>query len=232
MSRPSPRTKAEQGEATRQTLLRAGRALFAERGYAGVSTEDVVRSAGVTRGALYHHFAGKQDLFRGVFEQIERENIEKIAAVAAREGDSWRRQLAAVGRFLDICQEPDVQRITLMDAPSVLGWSAWRELEARYGLGLVRAGLELLMEEEIVERQPVEPLAHVLLAGLMEGALVIAAADDPKRARREVGQSIERLLEGLRSDRGAAPGSAPRRPPGVTRSGRRASARGPSRDRG
>jgi AcrR family transcriptional regulator len=190
--------KARQADATRRALIDAARGLFAERGYGGVSTEEIVEAAAVTRGALYHHFRDKRELFRAVFEQIEQESIERIAGVAAGERDPWRRQIAAVRAFLDLCQEPDVQRISLMDAPSVLGWQEWRELEARYGLGLVRAGLALLMDEGVIERQPVEHLAHIVLGALMEAGLVIAGADDPDAAREEVAASVERLLNGLR----------------------------------
>jgi AcrR family transcriptional regulator len=187
------------------------RTLFAERGYAAVSTEEIVRAAGVTRGALYHHFEGKRDLFRSVYEQIEGEVVQEIAAVAMSERDPWKQQLAAVRAFLDVCQEPYVQRIALVDAPSVLGWEEWREIEARYGLSLIRAGLELVMEEGLIEKRPVEPLAHLVLGALMEAGMVIARAEDPDAARKEVGASVERLLEGLRVTRTAA-GGRPRPP--------------------
>jgi AcrR family transcriptional regulator len=192
-------TKAEQGDATRRALLDAARSQFAERGYAAVATEEIVRAAGVTRGALYHHFRDKQDLFRSVYEEIEQEVVQRIAAVALTESDPWSQQIAAMRAFLDICQEPYVQRISLVDAPSVLGWEAWREVEARYGLAMVEAGLRLVMEQGLIEPQPVEPLAHLVLGALMEAGLVIARADDPVAAREEVGASFERLLEGLRS---------------------------------
>jgi AcrR family transcriptional regulator len=190
--------QATRAAETRSVLLQVARQLFGDRGYGAVSTEEIVRTAEVTRGALYHHFEGKKALFKAVYEEIEQENIESIGAVAARETDPWKLQLAAVGAFLDRCQEPYVQQITLIDAPSVLGWEEWREVEERYGLGLVQAGLQGLMEQEVIERQPVEPLAHLLLGALMEAGIVIARADDPARARREVGQAVERLLEGLR----------------------------------
>jgi AcrR family transcriptional regulator len=219
--------QAERAGATRAVLIERARALFAERGYAGVSTEEIVRAAAVTRGALYHHFEDKRDLFRAVFEQIEQENVEQIAAAALSREDPWSQQLAAVGAFLDLCREPDVQRIVLVDAPSVLGWQEWRELEARYGLALVRAGLELAMQEGIIERRPVEPLAQVVLGALIEAGLVIAAAQEPDAARREVGESIERLLEGLLVRR-----DDPDSPGGATRSGGRSAPRAARRGKG
>src|SRR5687768_9474667 len=190
--------KAEQSELTRGALLEAARALFSERGYAGVSTEEIVQAAGVTRGALYHHFRDKQDLFTAVVEGVEQQILERVAAAAIAETDPWEQQRVAVGAFLDVCLDPAVQRIVLTDAPSVLGLTAWREIEARYGLALVRAGLQLVMEAGLIEQQPIEPLAHLLLGAMAEGGLLIARAEEPAAARREVGDSLDRILQGLR----------------------------------
>jgi len=193
------RTQAERTEATRGALMAAARELFAERGYAGVSTEEIVQRADVTRGALYHHFRGKDDLFRAVFEQIERELAEKIAAVALEGGGDAYEALRAGGQlFLDLCGERDIQRIALLDAPAVLGWEEWREIDARYGLGLIEAGLAQAMESGALPRQPVKPLAHMLLGALTEAAMLIATAEEPAVVRAEVGESVDRLLEGLR----------------------------------
>src|SRR5712691_8895130 len=122
--------KEQQSEATRRALVRVGRDLFARRGFNDVSTEEIVRRAGVTRGALYHHFRDKRDLFRAVYEAIERETAERIAAEALTEEDPWQQQRSAVRAFLDVCLERDVQQIALVDAPSVLGQAAWREIAA------------------------------------------------------------------------------------------------------
>ena len=190
--------RAERSRGTRSALLAAARELLAERGYAAVPTEEIVRQAGVTRGALYHHFQDKRDLFRAVFEELEQEVAEKVAAAALAETDPWRAQIAAVDAFLDMCLEPSVQQIVLVDAPSVLGLATWREIEAIYGLALVRAGLESVMEAGIIERQPLEPLAHLVFGALTEAGLMIARAENVESARAEVGASVERLLEGLR----------------------------------
>jgi AcrR family transcriptional regulator len=190
--------KAEQSELTRGALVEAARALFSRRGYAAVSTEEIVQAAGVTRGALYHHFKDKQDLFTAVVERVEQDILERVAAAAIAETDPWEQQRVAVGAFLDVCLDPAVQRIVLTDAPSVLGLTAWREIEARYGLALVRAGLQLVMQAGLIEQQPLEPLAHMLLGAMAEGGLLIARAEDPVAARREVGDSLDRILQGLR----------------------------------
>jgi AcrR family transcriptional regulator len=190
--------KAEQSNATRAALLERARELFSDRGYAAVSTEEIVQAAGVTRGALYHHFRDKRDLFAAVVEQVEQDVLERVAEAALGEADPWAQQVAAVGAYLDVCLEPAVQRIVLVDAPSVLGLAAWREIEATYGLSLVRAGLQNVMDAGLIEQQPVEPLAHLLLGALTEGGILIARAEDRKTARREVGESLDRLLNGLR----------------------------------
>jgi AcrR family transcriptional regulator len=175
-----------------------GRDLFARKGYSDVSTEEIVRRAGVTRGALYHHFRGKRDLFAAVVEQVEQEVMEGVAEAALAESDAWEQQRAAIGAYLDACLEPDVVRIVLVDAPSVLGLAAWREIEAQYGLALVQAGLQSIMEAGYIEEQPVEPLAHVLLGALTEGGLLIGRSEDRAAARRDVGDSLDRVLRGLR----------------------------------
>src|SRR5918996_410057 len=193
--------KAAQGEATRAQLIATARSLFGERGYASVGTEEIVRTAGVTRGALYHHFEGKADLFRAVFEEMERELAERIAGEALAHQDVWEAHLAAVELFLDACQEPDVQRIALVDAPSVLGWPTWREIEARYWLGLITASLQSLIDAGLIAEQPVEPLAQTMLGALAEAGLYVAGADDVPAARAEMAAVVRRLLEGLRVER-------------------------------
>jgi AcrR family transcriptional regulator len=191
-------SRAQQSEATRAKLVRVGRDLFARRGYSGVSTEEIVRRAGVTRGALYHHFRDKRDLFAAVVEQVEQDVMQKVAESALAETDAWEQQRAAIGAYLDVCLEPAVQRIVLTDAPSVLGLSAWREIEAKYGLALVQAGLQSVIDAGYIEKQPVEPLAHLFLGALTEGGLLIGRSEDRQAARREVGEGVDRILRGLR----------------------------------
>jgi AcrR family transcriptional regulator len=193
-------SKAQQSEATRRKLVRVGRDLFARRGFSEVPTEEIVRRAGVTRGALYHHFRDKRDLFAAVVEQVEQEVMERVASAALAETDPWEQQRVAIRAYLDVCLERDVQRIVLVDAPSVLGLAAWREIEATYGLALVQAGLQSVIDAGYIEQQPVEPLAHLFLGALTEGGLLIARADDRAAARREVGDGLDRILRGLRKD--------------------------------
>lgn len=193
--------RLEQAEATRAALLEAARALFAQRGYAAVGTEEIVRRARVTRGALYHHFRGKEDLFRAVAEDVERELTERIAAevLAIEAVDPWAALRGGARAFLAASAEPEVQRIIMLDAPAVLGWEAWREIGERYGLGLVEGVLEAAMEAGALARQPARPLAHVLMGALDEAAMYVARADDVAGAREEMAGTIDRLLEGLRA---------------------------------
>ena len=186
-------------EATRARLVDIARRLFAERGYAHVSTEEIVSAAGVTRGALYHQFKDKADLFRAVFEQVERELVERLAAEALTRDDPWEAQLAGLDAFLLACGEPEIQRIALLDAPSVLGWEAWREIEAQYGLGLIIGGLRNLIDIGLIPTQPVEPTAHAILGALIEAGLYVARADDFDAAHAEMSEVLHRMLDGLRA---------------------------------
>lgn len=196
MSRQTARSAA-----TRARLVAAGRALFAKHGYAGVGTEQIVRRARVTRGALYHHFADKRDLFRAVHESLEAEGMERIAAalVEAQGDDPVEAMRVAVGAFLDGAVDPGRSRITLIDAPSVLGWAEWREIDARYGLGLATAALEAAMAAGRMSRRPVAPLASLLVAALGEAGILVASADDPAAARPEVEAAVLALIDGLAS---------------------------------
>jgi AcrR family transcriptional regulator len=186
---------------TRSRLIAVARGLFAARGYADVGTEEIVRSAEVTRGALYHHFADKRDLFRAVHEQIEAELAESLGARIAAEAQAGTdaREVLAIGAraFLDACENPELARIALVDAPSVLGWIEWREIDERYGLGLLSGVLSYGMDSGVLRRTPIKPLAHLLLGALGEAGMVIANADDPAAARAEVEPALLGLIDGL-----------------------------------
>jgi AcrR family transcriptional regulator len=213
-----PSLKAEQSAATRAALVAAGRELFAQRGYAGVGTEEIVRAAGVTRGALYHHFARKRELFEAVYEDVERRLVEQIAASAiASASDPLSALEAGAQAFLDACEDPAVQRVALLDAPSVLGWERWREIGLRYGFGVVQATVQEAINAGLIEPQPVVPLAHLLLGAIDEGAMLIARAGDEGRTRAEVGAAVARFLQSLRTSRQSTGAVVQRRgPPGTS----------------
>jgi AcrR family transcriptional regulator len=192
------RTQASRSAATRAALLDAARRLFAAQGYAGAGREEIVELAGVTRGALQHHFGRKQDLFLAVVEELEAELGGQIMTAAAEAGGDPMAELVLGCRaFLDAATDAAFRRIVLLDAPAVLGWQAWRELDARFGLGLVTMALQAAMDAGQMEHQPVEPLAHMLLAALNEGAMLVAQADDQAAARAEVGAAVDKLLDRL-----------------------------------
>ena len=192
----APTKKQIQSDSTRRKLVSVARRLFGTRGYAGTSIDDITTRAKLTRGALYHHFDDKEALFRAVYEQVEEELVTR-AAVAASESRPAKRLDAAVAAFLDACLDRDVQRIVLLDGFSVLGWETASQIDEAYALGSMQALLELAMNEGQLARQPVEPLAQILLGALNQAALVIARADDIPAARDEMGKTIARLLAGL-----------------------------------
>jgi AcrR family transcriptional regulator len=161
----------------------------------------VVRRAGVTRGALYYHFRDKRDLFQAVVEDLQQQILERVQQAATDVADPWEGLRLGLHAFLDACTEPAVQRIVLTDAPSVLGRATWREIDARYGFGLLRAALQGLIDAGLLEPQPVDPLAHMLLGALSEAGMVIAESEDMASTRRDVGVSLDRLLRGLRVSR-------------------------------
>jgi AcrR family transcriptional regulator len=193
-------SRATRGEATRAALVAAARRLFVIKGYFATGTEEIVAKANVgTRGALYHHFADKQDLFRAVFDQVQ---TDLAAATVINERDDPLGMLtAALQQFLDASAEnPDVQQVLLIDGPAVLGWEQWRELEAQYGLGAITAMLDNAVAQGVVAKQPTAPLAHMLLAAIDEAALFIANADDRRQARSQARRALNQLLSGLRTD--------------------------------
>ena len=192
-------SRAEQAAGTRSELMRTARELFAERGYAGVGTEEIVARAGVTRGALYHHFEDKKDLFRAVHEELERDLVASIGERIAGIDDPWELLVTGVRAVLDACTEPALMRIALVDAPVVLGWEEWRDIDTRYGLGLVSFGLQNAMDRGLFRRQAVRPLAHLLAGSMTEAAMMIAHAPDHEAARREVEGPLLAILEGLRA---------------------------------
>ena len=190
------RTQQDRSNSTRADLVAAARALFAARGYQDVPTDEIVRTAGVTRGALYHHYGDKQGLFRAVVEELERELTAEVSA-AFDASDPLGGMTAALNTFLDICLRDDVRRITLTDAPAVLGWAAWREIESENGLGLLVDTLTTAIETGLIKPQPVRALAQLVQAAVMEAAHMIGEAEDPVAARADVQEVLGGWLASL-----------------------------------
>lgn len=193
------RTQAERNAITQARLLEAGRSLFAANGFAAVSTQAIVDAAGVTRGALYHQFGDKTGLFAAVYEVVERDVVAAImnriaAATPATQLDAMR---IGARLFLEECSSPMVQRIVLIDAPSVLGWDRWREVGMKYGLGVVEAMLIQAIADGVIPEQPTRPTAHVLLGALDEAALYVSRADDAATALEQMFTVCDRLISGI-----------------------------------
>jgi AcrR family transcriptional regulator len=193
------RTQADRSAATRDALVAAARGLFAERGFAEVPTDAIVAAAGVTRGALYHQFADKTALFEAVLVAVEADIARRLADDVAAAGitDPVEALRQAVRKWLDICVEPEIHRITLVDGPSVLGWARWRELCQLHIFGLVEFLLTRGMEAGRVRVQPLRPLTHVLMGASDEAGLYVAEAADRLGARAEMIEILDRLIEAV-----------------------------------
>ncbi|WP_327096371.1 TetR/AcrR family transcriptional regulator [Nocardia vinacea] len=193
------RSQEDRSRATRAALEQAGRRLFAERGFAATSAEELVTEAGVTRGALHHHYGDKRGLFLAVLEKIEVETTQEIEnAIGAGNPDDIVASMAiGLNVFLEICQRPEMIRITLYDGPAVLGWQAFREFEARHGLGLVIAQLERARDAGLIADAPIQVLAQLIFSAVTEAGLIVAHATDKDAARAQAQQSLMLLIGGI-----------------------------------
>jgi AcrR family transcriptional regulator len=193
------RTQGERTAQTRAALITAARRLFGAEGFAEVGAERVAREAGMTRGALYHQFTDKADLFAAVLDQAEAEIAQRVAgAVAGLDpADTTGVLLAGAGAWLDASTEPDLQRIVLLDGPSVLGWDRWREICLRHTVGLIAALLQDGIDRGSLPPQPVQALTHVLVGAVDEAALYIAQAHDGAAARADMDIVLRRLTLAL-----------------------------------
>ncbi len=192
-------------ETTRQTLVDEATALFADRGYAGTSLDEVVARADVTKGALYHHFSGKQDLFHAVLTRIEGRAVAEIQGRMAEEHDPWGRAQAGVRGFLAACQQPAYRRIVLQEGPVALGLDNWRASEQRTTLGVIRGVAEDLLSEHPVDDALLEAFAQVFFGALSAAGQAIAEADDAAATGEQIAVVLGALLAGLRqlADSGA-----------------------------
>jgi len=199
---PSGTRRADHVADTRQALVDAARTLFTEQGFAATGTEEIVAAARVTRGALYHHFRDKTDLFRAVMEQVAREVAEDLVAAGLAVTDApasaWDEVRDGLRAFLDLCVvTDDFQRIVLVEGPAVLGHEAWDSLVAEYGSNLLAEWLSRAISEGTLAPVPVQPLTRLLIAMIAESSLYIARAEDRPAAREAVGIALDRLLDGL-----------------------------------
>ncbi len=204
MTQSSKITKAQQSQATIELLISTAYAEFSQKGYADAATEAIVRKAGVTRGALYHHFNGKKDLFYAVFQKAQREIGKRIAERADAVDDPWDQLVSGCRAFLQACTEPALQQIVVIDAPAVLDWNAYREVDATMagsGFSLLREGLQELIDQKLIKPLSTDALAHLLSGAMDEAAVWIAKCDNIERALAEAQQALESLLVGLTQEK-------------------------------
>jgi AcrR family transcriptional regulator len=198
----TPRRTTDQAAETRALLVRAGRELFGSIGFSATKASDIARRAGVTRGALLHHFGDKEGLFAAVLEEVEAESATHVLEVAITGPNplEWLRR--GFEAFLVECVKPDVTQIMLIDGPSVLGWETWHEIDARYGYQPLRDVVGAAVTAGLVESDDPSSLAYLLLGALTEAGTLIAHAEDPEATRLRMAKALNRLLDGLRPRRG------------------------------
>lgn len=214
--------KVEQGRATREAMLAAARELFGTHGYADTSADDIVRGAGVTKGAFYHHFAGKQEAFLRVFEEVKKElsraafvvhiDHEKNTGAAGeapraealkpidRQDNAtvWSDLHASCRKYIELHTDPAIRRIVLVDARWVLPWDELQRIENDYGAVILRADLRRAMNRGLVQRLPLRSLAMILTGALNEACILVANAPEPEHALGEAIEIVGQLIEGLR----------------------------------
>ena len=199
MAQEKPRTKAEQRIAMMHTLIEVGRAQFAQHGYAQTATEEIVRQAEVTRGALYHHFGNKEGLFVAVLKEVQNDVSQRILAAVETTDDPWEQLLVGCRAFLQIGLDPEIQQIMLIDGPAVLGWETWREIDATHSMKSLREGMQALIDNGLINVSSGDAITHLLSGAMNEAVLWIASAEQPYQALDEAVGALEQLLNGLAS---------------------------------
>jgi AcrR family transcriptional regulator len=189
--------KLERGQSTREQLIAIATRLFGERGYEGASIEAVLRESGVSRGALYHHFDSKEALFEAVFEAVETNVGHETVAASAGIDDPVEALRAGCLAWVRMAADPVIGRVVIIDAPAVLGWDRWREIESRYGLGLLKVALQGVADTGRLQADLVDLFAHMVLAAVNEIAQLVARADDADAAIREGEAAVDKLLTRL-----------------------------------
>jgi AcrR family transcriptional regulator len=191
------RTQLERTRATTGQLIDAARELFAADGYAATSLDAVVEKAGVTKGALYHHFASKRELFAAVYDREQRALADLIDLSSKSRRDPLERFHAGCHAFFEGSLDPGTQRITLIDAPGALGWERMREIEAKYSTAQLREALKAVIAAGRIEVRPIEPLTHLLLGALCEAAMMVARSKNPRQEARRSLRELRALVDGI-----------------------------------
>jgi AcrR family transcriptional regulator len=189
--------QADRRAATQGAILAAARRLFEANGFAATTVDEIAAGAGVAKGAVYHHFPSKEELFEAVFERASEDLAHRVATVRAK--DIIDGMIAGARAYFEACAEPALGRILLKDGPAVLGWERWREIDMRHFGAMVPMGLKVAMDEGQLARLPVEPLARLLIGAMTEAAVACATSDDPARTGAEHVAALEAILDGLRT---------------------------------
>lgn len=193
----APGKRAAQGRATRGQLIEVATRLFAEHGYEATSIEAVLSAAGVSRGALYHHFAGKEALFEAVVSAVSEQVTVELTETVQGCADPLDAMRTAAVAWIDLAADPVIQRVVLVDAPSVLGWDRWRAMDDGRTLGAMRAMLQAISDSGRLPAELVGPFSHMILAALDEIVMVIARAPDSTAAVAEGRMAVQALLDRL-----------------------------------
>jgi AcrR family transcriptional regulator len=190
--------QAERRAATTEAILKAGRRLFGEQGFAATTMDDIAEAARVAKGAVYHHFATKEAVFEAVFDQVSHDLVLEIDRAARTERDVLAAMVAGTQHYFAACAKGPTGQIILRDGPAVLGWERWREIDGRHFGGKIPRALAAAMDAGLIARQPVEPLARLLLGAVTEAAVACASRADVLKAGGEYSRAFKSLLEALR----------------------------------
>lgn len=172
----------ERGQATRAHLVEVATRLFATHGYDGTSIEMVLAESGSSRGSLYHHFAGKDALFWAVLENLEPQIAARVAEAERGAEDPIAELRAGLLTWIRLACDQEFRQLVLIDAPAVLGWQRWREIDEQGSLAAIRAALAWAAEAGRIEPRHVDVFAHIVMAAVNEVAMMVARADDPAAA--------------------------------------------------
>lgn len=198
MAGEKPTTKVAQREATTKRLLEIARQQFTKHGYAQTATEAIVEEAGVTRGALYHHFESKEGLFKAVVEVVQQEVAVRIEEAVSKHNDPWQQLLIGCKTFLTASMDADIQQIMLLDAPAVLGFETWREIDRQNSMRLLQESVQELVDKKIIATPSAEAFTHLLSGAMNEAALWVARSTQPKKTLAEAARTLEHLLNSVR----------------------------------
>jgi len=191
-------TQAERREKTRASIIKAARRIFGDRGFVATTMDDIAAGARVAKGAVYHHFPTKEAVFEAVFEQVSLDLVSELDRISRAENDALAAMAAGTQGYFAACAKGPTGQIILRDGPAVLGWERWREIDAKHFGGKFPRALSAAMEAGVIARQPIEPLARLLLGAVTEAAVAVSANPDIGKAGVDYARAFQSLLDALR----------------------------------